>query len=55
MSILKEVLEKAGIISAEGTAPALTSPTIVMDRGIASKDNLNLLKAHSLDYILVVL
>ena len=49
---LEEVLTDAGIISA---APdlGLFKPTVVMDRGIATKENLKLLADHRIPYIAI--
>ncbi len=47
---LSEILEKMGYF--EDYLPGL-HPTLVMDRGIATKDNIELLKAKNLPYILI--
>ena len=47
---LGEILDKMGYF--EGSLPGML-PTLVMDRGIATKDNVKLLKEKNLPYILI--
>jgi len=46
---LKEVLKGCGLLDRE----ALFSPTIAMDRGIATKENIALLREHSFPFVVI--
>jgi transposase len=49
---LKEVLDAAGLLEGE-RLPGFDAPTVVMDRGIATKANIAMLKSNGLKYIVV--
>lgn len=49
---LKEVLDAAGLL-ASGRLPGFDTPTVVMDRGIATAANIEMLKCNGLKYIVI--
>ena len=49
---LKEVLDAAGLLNGE-SLPGFHAPTVVMDRGIATSANIEMLKNNGLKYIVV--
>ena len=49
---LKEVLDAAGLLNGE-SLPGFDTPTVVMDRGIATSANIEMLKNNGLKYIVV--
>jgi len=49
---LKEVLDEAGLLEGE-RLPGFDAPTVIMDRGIATKANIEMLKGNELKYIVV--
>ena len=50
-STLKEVLADMGLLDKTSLLPDL--PTLIMDRGIATKDNIDLLKEYGFNYVLI--
>lgn len=49
---LKEVLEAAGLLDGEAL-PGFDAPTVIMDRGIATRANIDMLKSNGLKYIVI--
>jgi len=50
-STLKEILEEMGLLDNTQLLPK--RPVLIMDRGIATKDNLQLIKDNHFDYVLI--
>ena len=50
-STLKEILKEMGFLDEDQLLPE--RPTLIMDRGIATKDNLALIKENNFDYALI--
>ena len=50
---LKDILTDAGLLGDTPCLPGLGTPTVVMDRGIATDDNINLLAANNINYIAI--
>ena len=51
---LKEILEDLGFISKDGQAELLgLLPTLVMDRGLATKENMGFIRGNGLPYIVI--
>ena len=48
---LKEILEECGLIGSEHDF--LTKPTLAMDRGIATKENIDFIKSHKFPYTVI--
>jgi len=49
---LKEVLDAAGLLDGQNL-PGFEAPTVIMDRGIATSENIEMLKNNGLKYIVV--
>lgn len=50
-STLEDILKDMGLLGSDDLIPH--KPTLIMDRGIATKDNLDLIKSNSFDYVLI--
>ncbi len=50
---LHDILADAGLLTAQPNLPHLGEPTVVMDRGIATKDNIKLLADNHISYIAI--
>ena len=52
-STFQEIMKEAGILHDTQPHFGFTAPTIIMDRGIATKENIKLLQKNNIDYITV--
>jgi len=52
-SSLEDILTDAGLTGGEPCLPGLGMPTVVMDRGIATDDNIKLLRNNNINYIVI--